>query len=127
VFALRMGLDIIVTDIGIPCKKIIAAGGGAAGSFWPQLQADILEQPVVRNLASEQACLGAAILAGIGVGLYKDARTAAQELVRYDDRIFEPQQQLRSVYRDYYALFQELYGRNQDLFRKITTMCNEER
>jgi xylulokinase len=127
VFALRMGLDIIVNDIGIPCKKIIAAGGGAAGFFWPQIQADILEQPVVRNLTAEQACLGAAIVAGIGVGLYKDAWTASQELVHYDDRIFEPRQKLRSVYRDYYALFQELYERNQDLFGKITSICKEGR
>jgi xylulokinase len=127
VFALRMGLDIIVNDIGIPCKKIIAAGGGAAGAFWPQIQADILEQPVVRNLTVEQACLGAAIVAGVGVGLYQDASTAAKELVRYDNRIFEPRQNLQSLYRDYYALFQELYERNQDLFKKITTMCKEER
>jgi xylulokinase len=126
VFALRMGMDIIVNDMGIPCKKIIAAGGGAAGAFWPQIQADILGQPVVRSLAAEQACLGAAIVAGIGVGLYQDAWTAAEELVRYDGRIFEPRQKVQSVYRDYYALFQELYARNRDLFRKISDICKEE-
>jgi xylulokinase len=119
VFALRMGLDIIVTDMGIPCKKIIAAGGGAAGVFWPQIQADILEQPIVRNLNTEQACLGAAIVAGIGVGLYPDARTAAKELVHYDNRIFEPRKKFQSVYREQYALFQELYERNRDLFKRI--------
>jgi xylulokinase len=123
VFALRMGLDIIVHDIGIPCKKIIAAGGGAAGVFWPQIQADILEQPLVRNLTTEQACLGAAIVAGVGVGLYPDLQTAAGELVRYDNRIFEPRKDFQNLYRDYYALFQELYERNQDLFKRITTMC----
>jgi xylulokinase len=126
VFALRMGLDIIVKDMGIPCNKIIAAGGGAAGAFWPQIQADILEQPIVRNLNTEQACLGAAIVAGIGIGVYPDARTAAKELVQYDDRIFEPRKKFQSLYRDQYAIFQELYERNRDLFKRIANIYRGE-
>jgi xylulokinase len=120
VFALRDCLDIIVHDMGIPCKKIVAAGGGAAGDLWPQIQADILEQPIVRSLNTEQACLGAAITAGTGTGVYPDMLTASKELVKYETRVYEPQKENQSLYRQYQAIFRELYARNKDLFTQIT-------
>lgn len=119
VFALRDCLDIITQDMGIPCKKIVAAGGGAAGNLWPQIQADILEQPIVRSLNTEQACLGAAITAGIGVGLYPDPESASHSLVQYDHRIYEPRPAYQSLYREYHALFRELYSLNKAMFKKL--------
>ncbi|MDR2500447.1 MAG: xylulokinase [Treponema sp.] len=118
VFALRDCLDSIVQDMGVPCKRIVAAGGGAAGSLWPQIQADILERPLVRGLNTEQACLGAAIIAGVGAGVYPDAGSAVRELVQYGSR-YEPRIAYQARYREYRALFQELYARNKDMFHRI--------
>ena len=120
VFLLKDSLDIIVTEMNIPCKKIVAAGGGAAGTLWPQIQADILEQPLVRNLNTEQACLGAAITAGIGAGIYPGAEQAAAALVRYDAVTFEPRPEYQPLYREYHALFHEIYGRNKDIFKRLS-------
>jgi xylulokinase len=124
-FGLRDCLDIIVNDIGIPCKKVVAAGGGAAGDTWLQIQADILDQPMVRSLNSEQACLGAAITAGIGTGVYAGAEAAAAELVRYEDRVFEPGPDNRQTYREYRAIFRELYLQNKELFKRITVLSKD--
>jgi xylulokinase len=120
VFGLRDGMDIIVQEIGIPCKKIVAAGGGAAGDLWPQIQADILEYPIVRNLNTEQACLGAAIIAGAGVGLYSDIQTASEGLVKYSDKVYEPNKNNQSLYRQYHAMSRELYALNHDMFKKLS-------
>jgi xylulokinase len=120
VFALKDCLDIIVNDVGIPCKRIVAAGGGATGVLWPQIQADIVEQPITRSLNTEQACLGAAIVAGIGAGIYPGVEAASAALVKYDDRIYEPRKEHQTMYREYHALFRELYARNMDLFKQIT-------
>jgi xylulokinase len=121
-FVLRDCLDIITGEIGIPCTKIVAGGGGAAGTLWPQIQADILEQPIVRSLNTEQACLGAAITAGVGAGVFANAESASNSLVQYADTLYEPRTQYQSLYREYHAMFRDLYTRNKDMFKKITAL-----
>ena len=53
-------------------------GGASANSFMMQFQADILGIPVVRPMVLETTALGAALLAGLGVGLYGSKEEAAQ-------------------------------------------------
>ena len=45
VFGLNDGLNVL-QEIGIPCKRIVAAGGGARSDVWLQMQADIFEKDV---------------------------------------------------------------------------------
>ena len=52
-------------------------GGASANGFMMQFQADILGIPVVRPVVLETTALGAALLAGIGVGLYASKEEAA--------------------------------------------------
>jgi xylulokinase len=127
VFALKDCLGIIVNDMGIPCKKIIAAGGGAAGSLWPQIQADILGYPIVRSLTAEQACLGAAITAGTGAGFFPDMVSASASLVKYDSRVYEPREEFSRVYGEQYAVFRDVYERGKDICKRISTLNAKER
>ena len=63
-------------------------GGASANSFMMQFQADIMGIPVVRPVVLETTALGAALLAGIGVGLYASKEEAAS-MVR-PDLTFQP-------------------------------------
>jgi glycerol kinase len=63
-------------------------GGASANSFMMQFQADIMGLPVVRPVVLETTALGAALLAGIGVGLYASKEEAAS-MVR-PDLTFQP-------------------------------------
>ena len=63
-------------------------GGASANDFLMQFQADILNMPVNRPKNIETTALGAAFLAGLQVGFWRDA--AALESCRQTDRIFEP-------------------------------------
>ena len=54
---------------GIPLRELRADGGAAANDLMLQFQADVLGTPVVRPRVTETTALGAAYLAGIGVGL----------------------------------------------------------
>lgn len=56
-------------------------GGGEKSRLWNQLKADVLQAPVRRIARSEGAPLGAALLAGYGVGLFANLPTAAQQWV----------------------------------------------
>ena len=64
-------------------KQLNVDGGASANSFMMQFQADILDVAVVRPVVLETTALGAALLAGIGVGLYASKEEAAS-MVRPD-------------------------------------------
>ena len=59
-------------DAGLPLKSLRADGGAAANSFLLQFQADLLNGMVVRPQCIETTALGAAYLAGLSVGYWKD-------------------------------------------------------
>jgi glycerol kinase len=63
-------------------------GGAAANDFLMQFQADLLGVTVDRPKIVETTALGAALLAGVGIGLWKSERDLQR--VRKPDRIFRP-------------------------------------
>jgi glycerol kinase len=84
-------------------------GGAAANDFLMQFQADILGIPVERPAQLETTAAGAAFLAGLGAGVFKDARELAR--VRRADRVFEPS--MDAARRD------ELYAGWKDAVRRV--------
>jgi xylulokinase len=111
-FALRQALEIGL-GLGGQVDMVIAAGGGAGSGVWRQIQADIFNIPLQRTLVAEQAGLGAALLAGVGSGIYQDLAGACVQVVRYGP-VTNPDP-IRSVrYDSLYARFVRLYPRLAD-------------
>jgi glycerol kinase len=81
-------MDAVQTDTGTPLKELRVDGGASANDALMQFQADILGVPVVRPAMTETTALGAAFLAGLGVGFWKDLQTV-YEMPR-PERRFEP-------------------------------------
>jgi len=81
-------VDTMVAESGRPLTGLRVDGGAATNNFLMQFQADILDATVDRPKVVETTALGAALLAGLGVGLWKSA--AELERVRKPDRIFRP-------------------------------------
>ena len=76
-------------DSGTPLKELRVDGGASLNNLLMQFQADLLQVPVVRPKVTETTALGAAYLAGLATGFWKDrAQIAGQWSV---DRRFEPQ------------------------------------
>lgn len=63
-------------------NRIVATGGGARSGVWLQIKADILGVPIVTPTCPELACLGAAALAGVAAGKFKDIAEASDGMVR---------------------------------------------
>ena len=120
-YSLRDCMELLI-GMGIPCDRVIASGGGANSGVWLQMQADVLGREVCRSSVSEQACMGAAITAGVGAGLYKDYPEACRELVKFEDRIFTPIKENADAYGEYYAIFRDLYAANKLNFAKLSAM-----
>jgi glycerol kinase len=81
-------MDAVQTDPNTPLKELRVDGGAAANDALMQFQADTLGVPVVRPAMTETTALGAAFLAGLGVGFWKDLQTV-YEMPRAERR-FEP-------------------------------------
>jgi len=112
----RRNID-VVEDLGIKVKEIRALGGGARSRVWKQIEADLTKRPVVTTMNEEAACLGAAILAGKAVGLYKSIEQASESMVTIKER-FEPNSVNSDVYDKSYKKYVKLYTDLCDLFSK---------
>jgi xylulokinase len=82
--------------------------GGSQLPVWRQIIADVLAQPLEVVAVDEPGCLGAAILAGAGVGLLEDAETAAQRIAQVAIRI-TPDGANADLYKGRRTLFNETY------------------
>jgi len=82
---------------GVELKLIRATGGGAHNAWWLQLMADVCGLPVEVVAQDEPGTFGAAILAGVGAGLYGSVSEAVAELVTVARR-FEPDAQRGALY-----------------------------
>jgi glycerol kinase len=81
-------LDVMQQDAGGAIKELRADGGAAANNLLLQFQADLLRVPVVRPKVTETTALGAAYLAGLAVGYWKDQRDVRTHWAV--ERTFEP-------------------------------------
>jgi glycerol kinase len=70
-------LDAMQRDSGTPLRELRVDGGASANGDLMQFQADILGISVVRPAVTETTALGAAYLAGIGVGFWRDIQEIA--------------------------------------------------
>ncbi|MEL3971511.1 glycerol kinase GlpK [Rossellomorea oryzaecorticis] len=81
-------LTAMEADSGIALKKLRVDGGVVKNDFLMQFQSDILNVPVEKSVISETTALGAAYLAGLAVGYWKDRNEIAKQWNK--DREFEP-------------------------------------
>ena len=82
-------MDAMVKDCGHAPTQLQVDGGASANAFLMQFQSDILGVPVVRPQVMETTALGAALLAGLAVGVYASPEDTAAVWQR--DLTFEPQ------------------------------------
>jgi len=88
-------LDVIKQDSGIPLNELRVDGGACANNLLMQFQADMLGVPVVRPKVVETTALGAAYLAGLAVGFWKNRHEV--ESAWQAERTFTPQSKADEV------------------------------
>ena len=100
--------------MGVNIQEIISLSGGANSPFWCQIKADMLGKPVVTMQGTQDAaCLGAAILAGFGIGVFNSVADTALQLAKRN-KVYYPNSENRSAYDELikkYKLLTESYGK----------------
>ena len=79
----------MAADAGVPLKELRVDGGACRNDFLMQFQSDLLRVRVDRPERIETTALGAAFLAGLGAGIWKDP--AEIRHLRRTERVFDPQ------------------------------------
>ena len=103
-------------------QQVRVSGGGAKSPLWQQIISDVLNAELVTVNTTEGAAFGAALLAGVGAGLFEDVPAACQATVRITGST-EPGVATQA-YKDYYPLYQALYPALYTEFQSIAEVVN---
>ena len=107
----------VAEEAGARVSVLYATGGSANSRFWTQMKADMLGVPMPVCASDNATNLGAAILAGVGTGLWSGFDDAVQSTVR-EKRRHEPVPGMKEVYAKNYEKYLELYTRLQPLMHR---------
>ena len=84
-------------------REVVFCGGASKGFLWPQILSDVLGIKVKVPVVKESTALGAAICAGVGVGIFPNLKEAAKSLVKWE-RTIEPN---RTNHEEYIRLYDQ--------------------
>lgn len=117
-FSLRDTLTIF-EELKLPIESIRLGGGGARGALWRQVQADVYGMPVDLVEAEEGPAYGAALLAGVGTGVWPSVENACEAAVRVAKRV-EPEKQNVALMDRQYGAFRKLYPALRDIMHDLS-------
>lgn len=109
-FGLRDSLE-LVKGLGVPVEQVRASGGGARSLLWRQIQADVFDTELVLVNVTEGAAYGAALLAGVGAGVFSSVQEAVAQTVHVTERtvpIAENVARYARLYQSYRNLYPAL-------------------
>ena len=115
-FGFRHHVDVF-TDMGLEVTRVVACDGGAASDLWVQITADVLQRPIERMIQHPGSSLGAAFVAGMGVGVVDD--WADIDAYVGTDRVFDPDGDVASDYREAYGLYRQLYESLKTFYPRV--------
>ena len=116
IFGFRHHVEVF-GEAGMSVERVLAADGGAKSDLWLQIAADGLGRPVTRIDRHPGSCLGAAFVAGVGVGAIRDWGEIARYVAR--GRTFEPSPQAAAALASKYGQWRETYERLRTLFPRL--------
>lgn len=105
-FALRDCVE-CARSSGLQISKATVCGGGAKSAIWKQILANVLNMEILSPETEQGPAYGAAILAMVGAGEYKNAEQA-KALIKIKERIL-PDRGLTQKYEEKYQIFRKLY------------------
>ncbi len=103
----------------IHIKDYRAVGGGSQSDIWVQTCADIFGQPIIRPEITEAGALGAAIIAGVGAGIFDDFAQGVDNMVRLE-RTFEPDPDRHERYQARFQQYRQLWPLLSDYLRNMS-------
>jgi xylulokinase len=98
----------LFAELGIPVKGVRLGGGGARGPLWREIQAAVYGYTTDILVAEEGGAFGAALLAGVGAGVWPDLEAACGEAIEVAQQI-EPDAKAVERYSVGYEAYRKVY------------------
>ncbi len=118
-FGLRDSIE-LMRELGLRVNEVRAAGGGARNPIWRQMLAEIFEADITLVNSTEGGAFGVALLAGVGIGLWRDTREACDAVIRITSRTSPSDDPaVRRAYDEAYRRFRELYPALKPAFARL--------
>lgn len=108
----------IMENMGNKSDSIVSIGGGAKSKIWLQMQADIFNTPVLTLKTEQGPSFGAAMIAAVGVGWFRDINECINTFVKYSDK-YEPNSNNVNTYKNAYNIYKTLYNVTKDTCNSI--------
>lgn len=104
-------------------EQVRISGGGAKSQLWRQILADVLEVELVTVNTTEGAAFGAALLAGVGAGIYPGVPQAAERMIQITGSTSPSA--ASGAYQEFYPRYRELYPALADQFVELAKITSE--
>lgn len=120
-FGLRDSFE-LMKGVGLGAiRQVRISGGGARSPLWRQILADILNSELVTVNTTEGAAYGAALLAGVGAGIWPTVESACQQLIRITGST-QPDTGAVERYEAAYTQYRQLYPTLKQTFANLATL-----
>ncbi len=117
-FGLKDSLNLI-KDQDVTVNEIRAIGGGVKSKVWQQILADIMGQNIKLLNVEEGPAYGAAIIAGVGVGIFDSFKKVSERIIKVEDEVTPIKENVKT-YKKYYEIYKELYPSLQKEYKKLS-------
>lgn len=105
-----------IDQMGLHIEQIRSLGGGSKSEVWNQIKSDVTGKKLYLTESSQDvACLGAAILAGLAVGIFSGIQEACDSMIKIK-KVYEPNQENHEIYRKQYQKYKQLFTDLNGLF-----------
>jgi len=120
-FGIKDSFELIRASGLAAIEQVRISGGGARSATWRQIMANVLGAELVTVNTTEGAAFGAALLAGVGAGLYASVPEACQATIQVTGRT-TPEQRAMAEYERFYARYRALYPALASEFKAMATL-----
>jgi xylulokinase len=107
-YSAKLVMQSLTASAGVAPKIVHHSGGGSASDLWCQIRADVFGVPVRRTASRDAGVIGAALIAGVGTGIYESLQAAAQRFVQFD-QTFTPDHGETARHAKRFAAYTALY------------------
>lgn len=115
-YALRHNLD-VAEKSSVVVDKLYSVGGAANSKLWCQIKADVTGKIIEVPESDNATTLGAAVLAGYGIGMFKDISKTIKEVVK-SKAIYSPSFDNYKLYSRYYEQYLEIYEKLKEIMNR---------
>lgn len=108
----------ILREMGVRTEEMLACGGGGTSAVWRQMLADLYGCGVKTLETKEGPALGAAILAGVGAGLYDSVQSGCEKVLKVN-KVQQPDLENGKVYDKYYRVYKSIYPALKGVYKEL--------